>query len=386
MKSKESLLKKSNDADLLTLILDTVMEHLPASIVVKDIESGFKYIYRNKESFNRNIPIQDAVGRDDFDFHPQEVAERKRRQDMELARTGVELHWVAEEYDRQGKPLYLDKRKMRIDGEDTPPVLLSIEWDITDMELMKRKLAAAKEKAETSDKLKSAFLANMSHEIRTPLNAIVGFSQLIAETDNHDERAAYYSIVEENSEHLLQLVNEILDLSKIEAGMTTFDIRPVSLHSICRSVHDMMCLRCPEGVELCHVPSDKAVVVNADKGRVTQVITNIIGNAFKFTSQGSVSYGYRLSETAPDMVEIYIRDTGSGIPDDKLSQVFDRFVKANDNVQGTGLGLSISKTIVERLGGSIGVTSRLGEGTTFTFTLPLSDEPAVSEADDLVVP
>ena len=220
MKSKESLLKKSNDADLLTLILDTVMEHLPASIVVKDIESGFKYIYRNKESFNRNIPIQDAVGRDDFDFHPQEVAERKRRQDMELARTGVELHWVAEEFDRQGKPLYLDKRKMRIDGEDTPPVLLSIEWDITDMELMKRKLAAAKEKAETSDKLKSAFLANMSHEIRTPLNAIVGFSQLIAETDNHDERAAYYSIVEENSEHLLQLVNEILDLSKIEAGMT----------------------------------------------------------------------------------------------------------------------------------------------------------------------
>lgn len=385
MKSKESLLKKSNDADLLTLILDTVMEHLPASIVVKDIESGFKYIYRNKESFNRNIPIQDAVGKDDFDFHPQEVAERKRRQDMELARTGMELHWVAEEHDRQGKPLYLDKRKIRIDGEDTPPVLLSIEWDITDMELMKRKLAAAKEKAETSDKLKSAFLANMSHEIRTPLNAIVGFSQLIAETDNHEERAAYYSIVEENSEHLLQLVNEILDLSKIEAGMTAFDIRPVSMHSICRSVYDMMCLRCPEGVELCYKPSDEAVVVNADKGRVTQVITNIIGNAFKFTAHGSVSYGYRMAESEPDMVEVYIKDTGSGIPEDKQHQVFDRFVKANDNVQGTGLGLSISKTIVERLGGRIDVSSRLGEGTTFTFTLPSSDKPAVSEAEDLLI-
>ena len=386
MKIKESLLKKSGDADLLTLILDTVMEHLPASIVVKDIESGFKYIYRNKESFNRNIPIQEAVGKDDYDFHPQEVAERKRKQDMELARTGVEQHWVEEQHDRAGRPLFLDKRKMRIDGHDgTPSVLLSIEWDITDLELMKRKLASAKEKAETSDRLKSAFLANMSHEIRTPLNAIVGFSQLIAETDNHDEREAYYSIVEENSEHLLQLINEILDLSKIEAGMTKFVICPMYLHGVCHSIYNMMRLRSPEGVELVYEPSDETLVVNGDKGRVTQVISNIVGNAFKFTTEGSVRYGYRRSPVNEKMAEIYVTDTGAGIPEDKLHQVFDRFVKGNDNVQGTGLGLSIAKTIVERLGGEISVSSTVGKGTTFVFTLPLTDEQPASETEEMLI-
>lgn len=207
-------------------ILDKTIENLPAGIVVKDIQSGFKYLYCNRESYNRNIPLKEALGKDDFDFYPLELAQEKRKQDVEIARTGIEKHWITEEHDQNGKSIFLDKRKMRIESSDFPPILLSIEWDITEMERMKRELLVAKEKAETSDQLKSAFLANMSHEIRTPLNAIVGFSRIIAESTDAEERQDYYDIVEANNERLLQLINEILDLSKIEAGMVEFTITP----------------------------------------------------------------------------------------------------------------------------------------------------------------
>ena len=136
-------------------ILDKTIENLPAGIVVKDIENGFRYLYRNRESYNRNIPMKEALGKDDFDFYPLDIAQEKRRQDIEIARTGIEKHWIAEEHDQNGKSIFLDKRKMRIDSNDFPPILLSIEWDITEMERMKRELLVAKEKAETSDQLKS---------------------------------------------------------------------------------------------------------------------------------------------------------------------------------------------------------------------------------------
>ncbi len=353
-------------------VLDKVMENLPVGIVVKDVKDDFRFLYRNKESFNRNVPLMEAVGRTDFDFHSYEVAIEKRRQDEEVAKSGQELHWVVEEKDGHGNTIYLDKKKMCIQGDNSSPLLLSIEWDITEMEKMKRKLAAAKEKAETSDKLKSAFLANMSHEIRTPLNAIVGFSQLIAECNNAEERSEYYHVVEASSEHLLGLVNEILDLSKIEAGMSKFDIKPISMDEVCRKVHDMLYLRCPEGVELVYKDADPSVIVIGDIGRVVQVISNIVSNAFKFTTNGSVTYGYRpISDTE---VEIYIQDTGRGIPKDKLGNIFDRFVKADENVQGTGLGLSICKTIVEKLDGRISVDSEEGKGTSFSIILQRTSE------------
>lgn len=352
-------------------ILDKTIENLPAGIVVKDIGDGFKYLYRNRESYNRNIPLKDALGKDDFDFYPLDVAQSKRRQDIKIARTGVEKHWITEEHDQNGKSIFLDKRKMRIDSKDFPPILLSIEWDITEVEQMKRELLVAKEKAEASDQLKSAFLANMSHEIRTPLNAIIGFSRIIAESNDDDERKTYYDIVEANNERLLQLINEILDLSKIEAGMAEFTITPVRLHLLCKEIHDALIFRCPPGVELIYDPSDEETVVEGDKNRLFQVVSNLIGNAFKFTTSGSVSYGYRRKENG---IEFYVRDTGIGIEADKLGKVFERFVKVNDFAQGTGLGLSICKTIIERLGGNISVSSEAGKGTTFTFTLPLPEK------------
>ena len=351
-------------------ILDKTIENLPAGIVVKDIQSGFKYLYRNRESYNRNIPLKEALGKDDFDFYPPELAQEKRKQDVEIARTGIEKHWITEEHDQNGKSIFLDKRKMRIESNDFPPILLSIEWDITEMERMKRELLVAKEKAETSDQLKSAFLANMSHEIRTPLNAIVGFSRIIAESTDAEERKNYYDIVEANNERLLQLINEILDLSKIEAGMVEFTIAPMRLHLLCNEIYNALKFRCPMGVELVYEASDEDIVIEGDKNRIFQVVSNLIGNAFKFTTNGSVSYGYRRKGNE---IEFHVSDTGIGIEADKLSKVFERFVKVNSFAQGTGLGLSICKTIIERLGGTISVSSEMGKGTTFLFTLPLSE-------------
>lgn len=350
-------------------ILDKIIENLPAGIVVKDINNGFKYLYRNRESYNRDITMQEALGKDDFDFYPLELAKEKRRQDMEIAASGIEKHWIAEERDGNGNSIYLDKRKMKIESKDFSPILLNIEWDITEMELMKRELLIAKEKAETSDQLKSAFLANMSHEIRTPLNAIVGFSRIIAESTDADERRSYYDIVEANNDRLLQLINEILDLSKIESGIVEFTITPVRMHPLCKEIHDAHIFRCPPGVELIYEPSDENVVIDGDKNRIFQVISNLIGNSFKFTTSGSISYGYRREG---DHIAFHVTDTGIGIEADKVGRVFERFVKVNSFAQGTGLGLSICKTIIERLGGSISVSSEFGKGTTFTFVLPLT--------------
>ena len=244
-------------------------------------------------------------------------------------------------------------------------------------------------KAERSNQLKSAFLANMSHEIRTPLNAILGFSRIIAETENAEERLQYYDIVEKNNMRLQELINEILDLSKIESGMMEFNYAPVSLYILCEDVKNTYSFRCQPGVELVFEESDPSLVISTDRNRLfflqpeesdpsqisrqtdpeptCSVFSNLIGNATKFTAKGSISFGYKLTEKE---IVFHIADTGSGISDDKIDKIFDRFIMANNQVQGTGLGLSISKIIVEKLGGKIAVQSKMETGTTFTFTLP----------------
>lgn len=351
-------------------IMDTTMENIPAGIVVKDIENDFRYIFRNRESYNRDISSENAIGMNDFDYYPPEMAQQKRKEDMEIAATGKGMHWIMEGKDKNGNLLILDKQKIMVESEDFSPIIVSIEWDITQLELMRRELIESKEKAETSDKLKSAFLANMSHEIRTPLNAIVGFSRIISESDNAEERREYYEIVDANNERLLQLINEILDLSKIESGIVEFTYGPVRLHTLCKEIHDAHVFRCPQGVELRFDSPDEALSIHSDKNRIFQVFSNLIGNAFKFTTEGSVSYGYKQEG---ERVVFYVKDTGLGIEPEKLGRVFQRFAKLNNFAQGTGLGLSICKTIIERLGGEIAVSSEVGTGTTFTFWLPLEN-------------
>ena len=243
--------------------------------------------------------------------------------------------------------------------------MICINYDITELKETEAKLIKAKDKAEESDRLKSAFLANMSHEIRTPLNAIVGFSNLLAYAQEESERAQYIGIVEENNELLLQLISDILDLSKIEAGTFEFVYDRVDVRQLCEDVVTSLRVKVPVGVDLCIAPNLSECWVYSDKNRLRQVISNFVNNAFKFTPSGKITVGYMLRDGE---VEISVTDTGVGIEEEKQKQIFDRFVKLNSFAHGTGLGLSICKSIVEQVGGRIGVNSEPGKGSRFWFT------------------
>ena len=248
--------------------------------------------------------------------------------------------------------------------------LIGINYDITELKETESKLIDAKEKAETADRLKSAFLANMSHEIRTPLNAIVGFSSLLVQEENPEEREQYMAIVEENNELLLQLISDILDLSKMEAGTFDFVERELDVNLLCEDMVRVMKLNAKPGVEVVfdrHLPE---CVIASDRNRLNQVIANFINNAIKFTATGSIRLGYDRIDAGH--LRFYVADTGIGIMQEKQTEIFDRFVKLNSFVHGTGLGLSISKSIVEQLGGTIGVESEPGKGACFWFTLPIA--------------
>lgn len=246
--------------------------------------------------------------------------------------------------------------------------MLCINYDITPLKETEQKLIIARDKAEELDRLKSAFLANMSHEIRTPLNAIVGFSSLLAETDSRSERQEYIKIVQENNELLLQLISDILDLSKIEAGTFNFVYTNVDVNETCSEIIKSMGMKVSKGVELIFGELFPECYIYMDKNRFTQVISNFINNALKFTQQGSITLGYE--QVSHQKIKFYVRDTGMGIPEEKQKSVFERFVKLNTFVQGTGLGLSIFKSIVSQMGGEIGVDSTEGVGSCFWFTHP----------------
>ena len=246
--------------------------------------------------------------------------------------------------------------------------MLCINYDITPLKETEQKLIIARDKAEELDRLKSAFLANMSHEIRTPLNSIVGFSSLLAETDDREERQEYIKIVETNNELLLQLVSDILDLSKIESGTFDFVRSDLDVNESCMKIIKSLEMKVPETVDLVFEKYMPDCHIYTDKNRFMQVITNFINNALKFTKQGTIALGYE--QTAPHEIKFYVRDTGVGIPKEKIDSIFERFVKLNTFVQGTGLGLSICKSLVSQMGGKIGVESTEGEGSCFWFTHP----------------
>ena len=228
-------------------------------------------------------------------------------------------------------------------------------------------LRKAKDKAEESDRLKSAFLANMSHEIRTPLNAIVGFSNLLTMAEDEEERNEYINIISSNNELLLQLINDILDVAKIEAGTLEFIDSEIDINALLSDIEQSSRLKAPEGVQISFVEKMPYCIIMSDKNRLAQVITNFINNAIKFTKEGSIRFGYRHKD---DKLLLYVRDTGCGIEPEKKDLVFNRFVKLNSFAQGTGLGLAICQMIVKKMGGEIGVESQLGKGSTFWFTLP----------------
>ncbi len=267
----------------------------------------------------------------------------------------VEVRAAVDERDANGKPLSL----------------IGTSMTVTQRKEMEEALVQAKVKAEEANTLKSSFLANISHEIRTPLNAIVGFSSLLvsAERGISEEKQEYINIIENNNTLLLQLISDVLDLSKIEAGTMEFDYAPVDVHGLFIELEDTFRLRNKKsGICICYHRRTTECAVKADRNRLVQVMMNLMNNAVKFTGEGSIEFGFDVREDG--FLHFYVTDTGCGIPEERLEEIFGNFVKLNSFVQGTGLGLTICRAIVERMGGKIGAVSRLGQGSTFWFTLP----------------
>ena len=227
------------------------------------------------------------------------------------------------------------------------------------------------QKAENASKMKSLFLANMSHEIRTPLNAIEGFSRVIAETDSQEDRMKFYEIIESNNNRLQSLVNEILDLSRVESGEIVMKTAPTDLNELCTSVKNIFKFRCPDSVKLDFEESTLSVVMNTDANRLTQVFSNLISNALKHTSVGKIAYGYKILNEGTK-IEFFVEDTGAGINKEDIGHIFETYVSrdAETTKNGYGLGLPLCKIIVEKLGGKISVESEVGKGTIFRFSMP----------------
>ena len=295
-----------------------------------------------------------------LDFY-DEVRDGKRRHfqgEMRIRRPGTknEWNWVSS-----------NVMVTNYKPEENEIEIIGINYDITELKETEAELIQARDKAEMMDRLKSAFLANMSHEIRTPLNAIVGFSDLLVETEELEERQEYIKIVRENNDLLLQLISDILDLSKIEAGTFEFTNGDVDVYLLCEDIVRSMRMKAKGEVELVldnHLPVCHVI---SDRNRIHQVISNFVNNAMKFTSEGSIHVGYKLKDGE---LEFYVEDTGIGIEKEQLPHIFERFVKLNSFVHGTGLGLSICQSIVEQLGGRIDVDSEKGKGSRFWFTIP----------------
>ena len=372
------VIKKQDELRELNLLLDGILNNIPVYLFVKDPENDFRYLYWNKAFADHSgIPASKAIGHTDYEVFPSHGdAEKFRKDDLELLQTHKRIDMQETYLSATGKARIVQTLKALVPMEGRKPLLIGISWDITNLQNIEQELIKARIKAEQSDRLKSAFLANMSHEIRTPLNAIVGFSQLLPAAETAEEKKLYSGIINQNSDILLQLINDILDLSKIEAGTLEYIKRPMNLGEVCRTIYAVHKERVKEGVTLVFDNVDENLFIEGDQNRIMQVITNFLTNASKFTYAGEIRLGF---ERTDKNIRVYVKDTGIGIEPEKVDHVFERFVKLNSFAQGTGLGLSICQMIIEKIGGEIGVTSELGKGSTFYFTIPYEEAGELGE-------
>lgn len=313
----------------------------------------------------------DLLARDEMDtlIHPEDLLHTRRNFDAILLGNEINSRMSFRLKSVDGSYEWWEFRSTAYDGltVDTPYMVLGVCQSIQRYKDTEEALIAARDRALQADKLKSAFLANMSHEIRTPLNAIVGFSDLLVEAEDIEERKEYVKIVRNNNELLLQLITDILDLSKIEAGTFDFTYGDVNVNLLCENIVRSMEMKVSEGVALVFDSNLPQYHLISDRNRLHQVISNFVNNAIKFTSQGSIRVGYQMKG---EELEFYVQDTGIGIDKEQQLHIFERFVKLNSFVPGTGLGLAICQSIIEQLGGRIGVDSEPGKGSRFWFRLP----------------
>ena len=363
--------RQGNELKELNRLMEAILDNIPVYLFVKDPNDEFRYLYWNQSFVKHSgIPASQVIGKTDFEIFPNPAdAAHFQRDDLELLKRGELPPFEEEDSVVTGQKRIVNTVKMLVPVEERKlPLLMGISWDITERKVIETELLEAKVKAEQSDQLKTAFLANMSHEIRTPLNAIVGFAKILPEITDEMERASIINIIDTNSDQLLMLINDILDLSKIEAGTIEFVDIPANLTDLCQNIYCTLIEKTAPGVQLVFEGAFDNLVTLCDPGRLSQVIVNLITNAIKFTKEGFIRYGYRLRE---DRVEFYVAaDTGLGIPEDKLSTIFTRFTKLNSFIAGTGLGLAICRMIVERQHGKIWAESKLGEGSIFRFNFP----------------
>lgn len=372
------VIKKQDELRELNLLLDGILNNIPVYLYVKDPEDEFRYLYWNKAFADHSgIPSFNAIGHTDYEIFPERGdAEKFRKDDLELLKSHKRIDMQETYVTATGETRIVQTLKALVAMEGREPLLIGISWDVTNLENIEKELIEARIKAEQSDRLKSAFLANMSHEIRTPLNAIVGFSKLLPAAETAEEKELYSDIIDQNSDILIQLINDILDLSKIEAGTLEYVKRSMNLGEACRTIYAIHNERMRDGVRLVLDNEEDNLYIEGDQNRIMQVITNFITNAVKFTPKGEIHFGFNVED---DCIRIYVKDTGIGIEPDKVDHIFERFVKLNTFAQGTGLGLSICQMIADKVGGDVGVTSEVGKGSTFYFTIPFKGETREQE-------
>lgn len=368
-------------------LLHTILDNLPSSLFVKNANDDYRYIMVNKKFCQGlDLPEKDIIGKTDYEIFPKKEADRQRLNDTDtMASNQTKIIDGEHVTMKEGVEIWYMVKTPLINLDNDRKLLVGIGVDITENHKAYQELAVAKKKAEESDVLKSAFLANMSHEIRTPLNSIIGFSELLKDSENEEEKKEFWNIINTNNDLLLRLISDILDLSKIESGMVELKSVPFDLSERFNHIYSTLQLRHHnKDVEFfCENPCDKCIVA-LDESRITQIVTNFVTNAFKFTTKGYIKMGY---EYVDGGIRFYCRDTGIGIAPEKINRVFARFSKLDDFAQGTGLGTSICKAIVDACGGKIGVDSVANEGSTFWAWIPCNAEIGHRIVEsDLVVP
>lgn len=363
---------QQDEINRLNAIMDIILSNVPIVISVKNASDNFKYVYFNSEAEHvLNRRAKEILGKTDFDLFPDQAwASEIRNKDLKAIAEGNFSEYAVKHKDPFGKIRIVNALRTRVESKNEV-YLVAMLWDITEQHNNELELI----KARQSDRLKTNFLANISHEIRTPLNAIIGFASIVGDANDEFERDYYLNIINENSNQLLKLIDDIIDLSSLELDRFEFKMRSVELKEICRSVYSMYSQKVKSEVNFIFDDYNlPAVSLYTDPKRLYQVLSNIIDNSVKFTNKGRIHFGYEVQSeetTEKQFVRIYVEDTGIGIDKNYNHVLFDRFFKADNFTQGFGLGLPIAKKLTEEMGGELKFTSEIGCGSKFWIKIPI---------------